>query len=343
MDYISGHFKVDDTCLRGLMLMIALDQGYLTDNPGELNLSIYEGNVTTCSEGTRLWTKQYNGSLFYVNQYPPLLYFIDIAPDLCLPAGDYVLNITNYGSPFADPSYWIVGGDFIGDTNVSIGGDGQPCVSGWTTNMTLLEGCQTCSTNLTATNLGSNSVYLNWTNDPYAIYYMLRASTSNFPANYSDGQLIYYGTGNFTTYTGLALDISTYYIRMWETDGCGNYSVCYDEASIGGENMIYLAYGLICIAIMGLGIWRKYVWLSIMSGMAWMGFATVTLWTSPQGSTAWIFGWVGVLGMMGMLLYALSIATTNRRANRPKPKVEESEYERLEREIYSKGRRRREA
>ena len=158
----------------------------------------------------------------------------------------------------------------------------------------------TCPITLNITAQGGDAVSLNWTQVAGANF-TVRMQTEEYPANYSDGQLVYHGTDNYTVDDGLSLDITTYYYRVW-ADYCGGYANCYGENTIGGEYMLFLTYGLICLGLSGLAFWRKWTWVFMLAAIAWFGFGGYGLSGHTTGEIQWVFGWVGMAAGLVLIM-----------------------------------------
>lgn len=140
--------------------------------------------------------------------------------------------------------------------------------------------CPGCPFNLSITSLSGDEAYLSWESTPYVSNFSVRMRADYYPVNESDGQLVYFGINNSYTDTGLSLDISTYYYRVWVEDS-GVYSTCYDEASIGGEAMSHV---FLFLGIIGFGFgmtWlssrRPEILLRMVAAFIWLGLLFWTL------------------------------------------------------------------
>lgn len=158
-----------------------------------------------------------------------------------------------------------------------------------------------CPSALIITSLGGDEVQLNWTGGLYNQHYMVRMKAGEYPINYSDGQQIYFGTNNSTTDDGLSLDTTTYYYRVWGGTS-GIWSDCYAEGTIGGEYMLYLTYGLVCLGLSGLAFWRKWTWVYMLAAIAWFGFGGYGLSGHSTGDIIWVFGWVGIAAGLVLIM-----------------------------------------
>ncbi len=84
-------------------------------------------------------------------------------------------------------------------------------------------------TNLNAYNPTSSTIDLSWTKGSGGDKTMIRRSTGYYPSSPSDGTQAYFGTGTYTTDTGLNPS-TTYYYRAWAYDSdTGQYSIGYSE------------------------------------------------------------------------------------------------------------------
>jgi hypothetical protein len=82
-------------------------------------------------------------------------------------------------------------------------------------------------------NPGAGEIYIEWNPAAGADKYMVRGSTIGYPADYSDGVEVYFGTDVSTTHTGLGNN-ETWYYRIWSEcseDGMEQWSDSYTEGS----------------------------------------------------------------------------------------------------------------
>lgn len=202
-----------------------------------------------------------------------------------------------------------------------------------------------CPSDLVITQLGGDEVQLNWTAGAYNNNFMVRMQTDSYPTSITDGQLVYYGSNNSTVDDGLSLDITTYYYRVWG-ENSGIYSDCYAENTIGGEYMLFLTYGLICLGLSGLAFWRRWTWVYMLAAIAWFGFGAYGLSGHTTGEIQWVFGWVGTAAGLVLIMAPLWNFYKDKReaeADRAARREEESGYSydaELD-EIYKGARRRR--
>jgi parallel beta-helix repeat protein len=81
------------------------------------------------------------------------------------------------------------------------------------------------TTNFTVTTVDINQINLSWTKGTYAVYTRIMQKTGEYPLNISDGSLVYNGTGENISSSGL-LSGSIYYFRAWSwNDSSGIWSV----------------------------------------------------------------------------------------------------------------------
>lgn len=97
-------------------------------------------------------------------------------------------------------------------------------------------------TDFAVTDLGAITVEISWTKGSSGNYTMIRASRTEYPADITEGELIYYGTASTINSTGYALDPTEYYFSAWGfwTDNTTHSATC-STTSIGGEFMEALA------------------------------------------------------------------------------------------------------
>ena len=146
------------------------------------------------------------------------------------------------------------------------------------------------------TELGGQDVQLDWTIGLNSENTLIRMKANGYPESITDGQLVYFGAGNTTTDTGLALETTTYYYRAWS-----NAALLYAgpvEAQIGGS---MIQFGVIAFIAMGtavLAFWQRKVWIFFLAGIAWFGMGMYCFIGNSPGDVMWGFGWLGVVAAM---------------------------------------------
>lgn len=101
-----------------------------------------------------------------------------------------------------------------------------------------------CPDALDLTDSGGNVITANWTAAENADDYLLRFKRSEYPASVTDGQQAYYGAGLTSDISGLSLQTTKYYFRVWAENAQG-YSSCYAEKTIGGEGLMDISGNLL--------------------------------------------------------------------------------------------------
>jgi hypothetical protein len=108
-------------------------------------------------------------------------------------------------------------------------------------------------TNFIITQIGTNSISINWTMGFAAAETVIRVSENGYPATVADGYLAYNGTGTNVTVNGLTLSTVAYYYRAWSENSYG-YSLDHAEAQTGGVSIMVIAF----IAIALFFTWMSY-------------------------------------------------------------------------------------
>ncbi len=136
-------------------------------------------------------------------------------------------------------------------------------------------------TDFTLTDLGAITVRLNWTNN--ADNAMIRVSREAYPADVTEGELVYYGDAATFDATGYALDTTTYYFSAWGYAADDTtHSTEYVTGTIGGEAMevigtefsnlnsnMALWLGIaITAGLVALAYWRKDSALYLIAALA---------------------------------------------------------------------------
>jgi hypothetical protein len=83
-------------------------------------------------------------------------------------------------------------------------------------------------TGLTASSAGSGQISLNWNKGEVACYTMVTRKAGSYPANSSDGTIVYYGTGSNAVDKNLSNNV-WYYYRAWSV-GCDEGLISYSES-----------------------------------------------------------------------------------------------------------------
>jgi len=126
-------------------------------------------------------------------------------------------------------------------------------------------------TNLILTDLGANTITVEWVKGVNTTNTMVRTSRTDYPATVSDGELLYYDTGTTVNVTGWNLDFSTLYVSAWGYDVDDiSYSDDYTTATIGGEIMLFLQVMILFgIVTTGMAFWKPNVLFGVMAGGGW--------------------------------------------------------------------------
>jgi len=125
-------------------------------------------------------------------------------------------------------------------------------------------------TNFTITQIGANSISLNWTKGIGAETTIIRGSESQYPNSITDGYLVYTGSGNSTKIENLDLSMSGHYYSAWSRNSYG-YSTDHAQASVGGNMIAIIAIGLMSLVVMIFGFVYKpaSVPMLIIAGIGW--------------------------------------------------------------------------
>jgi hypothetical protein len=153
-------------------------------------------------------------------------------------------------------------------------------------------------TDFTATQVGSvtsngtYSVNLTWTMGINTTRTVIRGSVGGYPANLTDGNSVYNGTGTWVLVTGLSLDTVTYGYSAWGENSFGD-SLDHAEAKIGGKTMLAIFLGIIALGVTGLSFWRRFIVLTIGSSLSWLALGILLLVDPgflglPTLSEAWV-------------------------------------------------------
>jgi len=129
----------------------------------------------------------------------------------------------------------------------------------------------------------TDSINITWLKGTQADYTLVRVKLENYPDDVGDGEEIYYGTGTNTTYSGLSLNTTEYYIVAYSWNSAG-YSVERATAKIGGERMVAIAVSILLVGVIGIGLWQRSIaiWVAGTIGC----FVMVPYWSEIDGRFA---------------------------------------------------------
>lgn len=161
-----------------------------------------------------------------------------------------------------------------------------------------------CPDDLLATK-ADDIVTLTWTIGAGSDDTLVVRNLTAYPVDETDGDVVYFGA--LATCDDVldieALDATTIYYRAWGSNG-GGLSACYDEISIGGENM---SNSIILIPLLGLfvglTVWgdMKRNWLLIIA--ATFGWFLMAGWCIATSAAMWDAYWiVGIVSVMLALI-----------------------------------------
>lgn len=158
-------------------------------------------------------------------------------------------------------------------------------------------------TDFEITQTAVQNITLTWTKGTGANLTVIRGSTTAYPFNVNDGDLVYNGTGTNVVVSGVNLETTIYYYRAWSWNSYG-YSAEYAQAQIGGSMTtaaaILLGFMLLFpFAFTGFYVWKREMWMGIVGSMAWFSvgayiMSEVSTSTSvTQITDVWMaLGWV---------------------------------------------------
>ena len=153
------------------------------------------------------------------------------------------------------------------------------------------------------TYVNDRQVDLSWTMPEGATKVMVRSAPGREPEDRTDGNLVYYGSDNSCSDTGISLDetLVAIYYRAWSQNAGGAWSQLYSEGQIGGERVIFL--GILAFAgIMSFLAFRSaFFGLKLMAAMSWFIFLIYIRANPPLGITEGSGAHVGLIIIsMGM-------------------------------------------
>lgn len=160
---------------------------------------------------------------------------------------------------------------------------------------------------LTLTDLGAITVQADWTKGAGANYTMLRASREDYPENTDDGELLYYGQASSYNITGMALDITEYFVSGFSFDSDNTtYASGYDTASIGGDSMGEIADSLNTLSGMGWIAINAFLLIGLLALALWK---RDMLWFMASGLVALFIGLSWIDANTGVAMAIIGIGT----------------------------------
>ena len=155
------------------------------------------------------------------------------------------------------------------------------------TNFTLVEA-------VVGTDTTPSTVNVTWIKGVGANTTLVRYDMGSYPASIVDGILLYSGNGTSCNVSGLELRINMYYFRAW-SQNAGATSVGYAQATIGGVEMMLLAFILLPLGLMVIAYWTRRPAIAIGGAIAWVSFA---YWNYTLYTALWdiyfILFWLGI-------------------------------------------------
>lgn len=165
-------------------------------------------------------------------------------------------------------------------------------------------------TDFTLTETGVDTISITWVKGVLANTTVIRASLGGYPTGVTDGELVYNDTGTSTTDSKLSLENTKYYYRAWSWNAGDGYSNEYAQDSIGGEEMIILAFIGIIFGAMILGFVFKRWYLFILAGFGAAGVGIINVSTNDTATISWTLGWV--LMVLGVMCFIESFIVQNK-------------------------------
>lgn len=157
-------------------------------------------------------------------------------------------------------------------------------------------------TNFVLTRISSTEVGITWTKDVDADATTIVRNLNDYPANPTDGIVVYDAGGSSTSDVGLDLDTNVYYYRAWSRVDT-TYSTGYAQGRIGGASMLFLALIGLAGFLTFLCLKWKFLPMSIAAALSWLALGIATLLDPSQiGLTTLSDAWVTVLGFVFLLM-----------------------------------------
>jgi len=158
------------------------------------------------------------------------------------------------------------------------------------------------------TALETDSVYLSWTKPPGAVNTMVRVKYGEYPADRTDGYLVYYGADEEVTDYSVNFEVlaSEVFYRAWSEDAVGDWSVDPAEDWLFGGAMTLLALGLLALGLTVAMFVTRQMMLGFPSALFW---AIVGGWAYTESVTPW-GDWQYFLffASMGMAIFSMFAA-----------------------------------
>jgi hypothetical protein len=162
---------------------------------------------------------------------------------------------------------------------------------------------------LSATKVSDTLANLSWNKAFGATHTIIRGKFGEVPSSYTDGYLVYDGTGELCTDNSLDSTANTVYYRAWSFDnGTSDYSYNYSDTliRIGGNSMSNVLL-LIGIAIIGLGLMiagfiLKRWYLPVAAAFAWIASAAICFSSATQWNGQWWFGILSVVMILSCIV-----------------------------------------
>lgn len=157
--------------------------------------------------------------------------------------------------------------------------------------------------------VNDQQVDIEWTTSPGALNTMVRAAIGRPPEDRTSGYLVYYGTDESCSDTGVSLDetAAPVYYRAWSETAEGAWSPLYAEGEMEGVGMV-----LIALIILALGftafcyIFRKGAMAFAAAG-GWMVMAVYALGKSDSPNPTQITDIYMALFWLGISLVIVSV------------------------------------
>jgi len=135
-----------------------------------------------------------------------------------------------------------------------------------------------------------------WTRGADAERTMIRGAVNREPYDINDGFIVYNGTGTDTTAKIHLAGDEKYFFRAWSQNDAGLWETIGASDDIEGFGMTLIALIILALGLTVIGFWQRKVWIFLLAGGAWFGFAAFGLWIqdTATGDLLWILGWIGV-------------------------------------------------
>lgn len=194
------------------------------------------------------------------------------------------LRESNYDAPDIEPEYKVSKIDFITIWTQEAGVNYRPeLVITWYAG-----GVPDIPTGFEGEKLNIQVVKLTWDSANVSDYYTVRGSYIEMPSDNESGYLIYEGSSTNVTVSGLDLNSTVYYFKLFNTSGNGTES-CLNNIEIGGDELELNIAGMTGIISLSAGMILLFINFFFKKGILYLAIipCMVGCLVEPTFRNAW--------------------------------------------------------